>query len=142
LPAILGIDLAGVVKEVGEGVTRLSPGDEVYGMAGGVGGNQGSLAQYAAVDERLLAIKPSNISMREAAALPLIFIRGCTLVGVSLTNLDNEDAIQLMLPFDEVPPGALDAAVDGVKDRFGSAAVTRAVLLGRDPGLSVPLLPD
>ncbi|CAN7766277.1 quinone oxidoreductase [Ensifer sp. Root142] len=74
LPAILGIDLAGVVKEVGEGVTRLSPGDEVYGMAGGVGGNQGSLAQYAAVDERLLAIKPSNISMREAAALPLIFI--------------------------------------------------------------------
>lgn len=75
-------------------------------------------------------------------ALPMIFERGCTLVGVSLTNLDNEDAIQLMLPFDEVAPGALDAAVDGVRDRFGSAAVTRAVLLGRDPGFSVPLLPD
>jgi NADPH:quinone reductase-like Zn-dependent oxidoreductase len=74
LPAILGMDLAGIVKEVGEGVTTFSPGDEVYGTTGGVGGNQGSLAEYAAVDERLLAAKPSNLSMREAAALPLIFI--------------------------------------------------------------------
>ncbi|NLS08189.1 zinc-dependent alcohol dehydrogenase family protein [Rhizobium sp. P32RR-XVIII] len=73
-PAILGIDLAGVVAEVGEGVTRFSPGDEVYGMTGGVGGNQGSLAEYASVDERLLAVKPSNLTMRDAAALPLIFI--------------------------------------------------------------------
>jgi DNA polymerase-4 len=77
-----------------------------------------------------------------SAVLPTILDRGCTLVGVSLTNLDDEDAVQLMLPFDEVTPGALDAAVDGVRDRFGSLAVTRAVLLGRDPGLSVPLLPD
>jgi DNA polymerase-4 len=61
---------------------------------------------------------------------------------VSLANVDDEDAVQPMLPFDEVDPGALDAAVDGVRDRFGTAAVTRAVLLGRDPGLSVPLLPD
>ncbi|MGH0359535.1 zinc-dependent alcohol dehydrogenase family protein [Sinorhizobium meliloti] len=74
LPAVLGLDLAGIVEGVGEGVTRVSPGDEVYGMTGRVGGHQGSLAQYAAVDERLLAIKPSNLSMREAAALPLIFI--------------------------------------------------------------------
>jgi DNA polymerase-4 len=76
------------------------------------------------------------------AALPMLLDRGCTLVGVSLANLDDEDAMQLMLPFDDVAPGALDAAVDGVRDRFGSLAVTRAVLLGRDPGLSVPLLPD
>jgi DNA polymerase-4 len=75
-------------------------------------------------------------------ALPTLLDRGCTLVGVSLANLDDEDAVQLMLPFDDVAPGALDAAVDGVRDRFGSLAVTRAVLLGRDPGLSVPLLPD
>jgi DNA polymerase-4 len=75
-------------------------------------------------------------------ALPMLLDRGCTLVGVSLANLDDEDAIQLMLPFDDVAPGALDAAVDGVRDRFGSQAVTRAVLLGRSPGLSVPLLPD
>ncbi len=74
LPAILGIDMAGVVIAVGEGVNNFKPGDDVYGMTGGVGGLQGSLAQYAAVDADLLAIKPNNISMREAAALPLGFI--------------------------------------------------------------------
>jgi NADPH:quinone reductase-like Zn-dependent oxidoreductase len=74
LPAILGIDLAGVVEAVGSGVTTFRVGDEVYGMTGGVGGLQGSLAEYAAVNEDLLALKPANLSMREAAALPLIFI--------------------------------------------------------------------
>jgi NADPH:quinone reductase-like Zn-dependent oxidoreductase len=74
LPAILGIDLAGAVEAVGEGVTAFRPGDEVYGMTGGVGGLQGSLAEYAAVDADLLAPKPANLAMREAAALPLIFI--------------------------------------------------------------------
>ena len=74
LPAILGLDLAGVVTAVGSGVTRLRPGDEVYGMAGGVGGHQGTLADYAAVDADLLAIKPAHFSMREAAAVPLVFI--------------------------------------------------------------------
>jgi NADPH:quinone reductase len=74
LPAILGLDLAGVVEEVGDGVTRFRLGDEVYGMTGGVGGLQGSLAQFAAVDADLLAPKPTNVSMRAAAALPLIFI--------------------------------------------------------------------
>ena len=63
LPAILGIDLAGA-----------GPGDEVFGMTGGVGGLQGSLAQYAAVDANLLALKPANLSMREASVLPLVFI--------------------------------------------------------------------
>jgi NADPH2:quinone reductase len=74
LPAILGIDLAGIVEAIGDGVSGFRVGDEVYGMTGGVGGIQGSLAQYAAVDARLLAVKPGNLSMREAAALPLIFI--------------------------------------------------------------------
>jgi NADPH2:quinone reductase len=74
LPLVLGIDMAGVVEAVGEGVSRFKAGDEVYGMTGGVGGLQGSLAQYAAVDAELLALKPSNLSMREAAALPLAFI--------------------------------------------------------------------
>jgi NADPH2:quinone reductase len=73
LPAILGLDLAGVVEAVGPGVTAFRPGDAVYGMTGGVGGLQGSLAEYAAVDADLLALKPANLSMREAAALPLIF---------------------------------------------------------------------
>ncbi|MBU6502360.1 MAG: zinc-dependent alcohol dehydrogenase family protein [Burkholderiales bacterium] len=74
LPGILGIDLAGVVETVGAGVHSFHPGDEVYGMTGGVGGVQGSLAEYAAVDASLLARKPSNFSMREAASLPLVFI--------------------------------------------------------------------
>ena len=71
LPAVLGLDMAGVVEEAGEGVTEFKRGDEVFGMTGGVGGLQGSLAELVAADSRLLAHKPSNLSMREAAALPL-----------------------------------------------------------------------
>jgi NADPH2:quinone reductase len=74
VPLVLGIDMAGVVDAVGPGVTAFKAGDEVYGMTGGVGGIQGSQAQYAAVDADLLALKPANLSMREAAALPLAFI--------------------------------------------------------------------
>ena len=74
LPAILGIDLAGVVDSLGPGVTTFRTGDEVYGMTGGVGGVQGSLAEYAAVDADLLALKPANFTMREAASMPLAFI--------------------------------------------------------------------
>jgi NADPH:quinone reductase len=74
LPAILGMDLAGVVEVVGMEVTKFNPGDEVYGLAGGIGGLQGTLAAFVAVDADLLAIKPVNLSMREAAALPLVFI--------------------------------------------------------------------
>jgi NADPH:quinone reductase-like Zn-dependent oxidoreductase len=74
LPAILGTDLAGVVEAVGEGVSDFAPGDEVYGLTGGVKGLPGSLAEYAAVDARLLAPKPRNLTMREAAAVPLVFL--------------------------------------------------------------------
>jgi NADPH2:quinone reductase len=73
LPAVLATDMAGVVEGVGSGVADFKIGDEVYGLTGGVGGVQGSLAQFAAVDADLLAHKPSNIDMRDAAALPLIF---------------------------------------------------------------------
>jgi NADPH:quinone reductase-like Zn-dependent oxidoreductase len=74
-PAILGIDLAGTVVELGPGTDgRFAIGDEVYGMTGGVGPNQGSLAEYAAVDADLLALKPARLSMVEAAALPLAVI--------------------------------------------------------------------
>src|SRR5215469_8737690 len=74
LPAVLGVDMAGIVEEVGPGVTAFRRGDEVYGMAGGVGGLQGTLAEFIAVDTDLLAHKPRNLSMREAAAPPLITI--------------------------------------------------------------------
>jgi NADPH2:quinone reductase len=74
VPLVLGLDLAGVVEATGPGVTAFRAGDEVYGMTGGVGGIPGTLAQYAVVDARLLARKPSNLTMRDAAALPLAFI--------------------------------------------------------------------
>ncbi len=74
LPAVLGMELAGIVEEIGAGVTRFQVGDAVYGMTGGVAGIQGSLAHYAAVDADLLARKPASLSMREAAALPLNII--------------------------------------------------------------------
>jgi DNA polymerase-4 len=77
-----------------------------------------------------------------ADAMPIIREQGLTCIGVAITNLDNDDAIQLVLPFDGHCDGALDAALDGVRERFGSSAVGRAVLVGRDQGLTVPLLPD
>lgn len=74
LPAILGSDLAGVVEEIGPGVIDFKPGDEVFGCAGGVKGQGGTLADLIVADARLLAPKPRNLSMREAAALPLVSI--------------------------------------------------------------------
>jgi NADPH:quinone reductase-like Zn-dependent oxidoreductase len=74
LPAILGIDLAGTIEDVAPDVHTFRVGDEVFGMTGGVGGLQGSLAEFAAVDARLLAIKPASLDMRTAAALPLAFV--------------------------------------------------------------------
>jgi NADPH:quinone reductase len=74
LPAILHGDVAGIVCEVGEGVTEFKPGDEVYGCAGGFKGTGGALAQYMLADARLLAPKPKNLSMEEAAAIPLVTI--------------------------------------------------------------------
>jgi len=77
-----------------------------------------------------------------ATAMPLIERQGITLLGIALSNLEDADAVQLALPFERGRAIALDAALDDVRTRFGSDAITRAVLLGRDPGLTVPLLPD
>lgn len=74
LPAILGMDLAGTVIAVGADVKAFRVGDDVYGMAGGIGGVPGSLAEFGVFDANLLALKPEHFTMREAAALPLIFI--------------------------------------------------------------------
>lgn len=74
LPALLGMDFAGTVDAVGEGVTGFAPGDEVYGCAGGLADLQGALAQYMLADAKLIAHKPKSLSMREAAALPLVGI--------------------------------------------------------------------
>ncbi len=76
------------------------------------------------------------------SAMPLVEQAGLTLVGVSIANLDGADVVQLELPFAARDPGRLDGALDAIRDRYGSASITRAVLLGRDPGLTVPMLPD
>jgi len=85
LPAVLGMDFAGTVEAVGEGVTEFVVGDEVYGCAGGLADLQGTLADYILADAKLVAYKPKNLSMREAAALPLVAItayEGLTRAGV------------------------------------------------------------
>jgi DNA polymerase-4 len=77
-----------------------------------------------------------------AAAMPTIRERGLTLLGLSLGNLQDDRAIQLVLPFDIRRAMALDVVLDSVRERYGAEAITRAVLLGRDQGVSMPLLPD
>jgi DNA polymerase-4 len=77
-----------------------------------------------------------------AIATPMIERRGITLVGVAVSNLEDGGAFQLALAIDRHSSDALDAAIDEVRQRFGSSAVTRAVLLGRSQGLTMPLLPD
>jgi NADPH:quinone reductase len=74
LPAVLGMDFAGTIEAIGEGVSGFAPGDEVYGCAGGLADLQGTLAEYMLADTRLIAHKPKSLSMREAAALPLVGI--------------------------------------------------------------------
>ncbi|WP_312404294.1 zinc-dependent alcohol dehydrogenase family protein [Rhizobium sp.] len=74
LPAVLGCDFSGTIVEVGDNVSGYSIGDEVYGLAGGVKGHGGTLAELIAADARLIARKPRSLSMRQAAALPLVSI--------------------------------------------------------------------
>lgn len=73
--------------------------------------------------------------------MPTIAHRGLTLLGVAVGNLE-DGGLQLALPYERVGADAVDAAVDGIRDRFGASALTRAALLGREHGISVPLLPD
>ncbi|MBP2354276.1 DNA polymerase-4 [Kribbella aluminosa] len=75
-------------------------------------------------------------------AQPLIAAQGLTMIGVSVGNLENDAALQLALPFDKAANNELDSALDQVKDKFGTAAITRGILLGRSPGLEMPMLPD
>ena len=97
-----------------------------------------TLPQATAQTEAVLAVARGLL----AAAQPVIEQRGLTLVGVAVANLADDSAVQLELPFDCGTADALDAALDDVRARFGSTAITRAVLLGRDQGFTMPLLPD
>lgn len=85
-PAILGMDFAGTVEQVGDGVSGFTAGDEVYGCAGGLADLPGTLAEYIVADADLVARKPKNLSMKESAALPLVAItayEGLTRANVS-----------------------------------------------------------
>jgi DNA polymerase IV len=97
-----------------------------------------TFAEATGGTETLLAVARGLLE----AAMPTIRARGCTLVGVTFTNLTDDRAIQLALPFEHDRSQAVDHALDAVRERFGSRSIGRAVLLGRDAGVSVPLLPD
>jgi len=98
-----------------------------------------TMPRATASTEPILAAARSLV----AAAAPLIAEKGLTLLGFAVSNIDRDGAQQLELPFDDRgDPTAVDAAVDRVRQRYGNAAVTRGVLVGRDPGLEVPHLPD
>jgi DNA polymerase-4 len=97
-----------------------------------------SLTMATAQTDRILETVRALVAM----AMPTIEHQGLTLIGVAVGNLEDAAAVQLTLPFDHRSRDALDEALDQVRNRFGSTALKRAVLLGRDPGLSVPLLPD
>jgi DNA polymerase IV len=97
-----------------------------------------TLPLATAQTEPILAAARSLLSKER----PMIERQGLTLVGVTLTNLEGGYAIQLSLPFGHRHAAALDFAVDEVRERFGSAAITRAALVGREQDFTVPLLPD
>jgi DNA polymerase-4 len=86
--------------------------------------------------ETILALATGLLTV----SMPIIGRRGLTLIGVALTNLSDRGGVQLRLPFDRGPE--LDETIDRIRDRFGSSAITRGALVGRDPGPWVPLLPD
>ena len=75
-------------------------------------------------------------------ARPMISARGITLVGIAVANLDDDDAVQLALPFDQLQGATVDAVIDDVRARFGTESMKRAVLVGHRMGMEVPMLPD
>jgi DNA polymerase IV len=97
-----------------------------------------TIAEASANTEAILATARELL----AIAVPMIERRGITLVGIAVSNLEDGRAVQLALPLDGAGTDALDAALDEVRRRFGATAITRAVLLGRPQGVTVPLLPD
>jgi DNA polymerase-4 len=97
-----------------------------------------TLSEATAETQAILAVARGLLT----TAMPAIRRQGITLIGLTLSNLGDDGAIQLALPFDRRLAHAIDTTLDQVRHRFGSAAITRAVLLGRDPGPTVPLLPD
>jgi len=133
---VLGVDMAGVVEQVGAGVSAFSRGDEVYGMVGGVGGLQGTLAEFIGVDATLLAHKPKNLSMRQAAALPLVAITawealvdrahltaGETVLIHAGAGGVGHVAIQLACAYDAKVFATVSPAKKGIAESFGALSI-------------------
>jgi len=97
LPAVLGMDFAGTITAVGENVSQFKVGDEVYGCAGGLADLQGSLAEYMLADADLVALKPKTLSMREAAALPLVGITAYEGLSRAGVNKDSGKAQKVLV---------------------------------------------
>jgi DNA polymerase-4 len=95
-----------------------------------------TMLEATAQTDTILALATALLSL----SMPTISSRGLTLIGVALTNLSDQGGVQLPLPFERVRE--LDETLDLIRDRFGSGAITRGTLVGRDPGPWVPLLPD
>jgi DNA polymerase-4 len=77
-----------------------------------------------------------------AGAQPLIEGRGITLLGITVSNLDDDAEVQLQLPFDKQSTNVLDTTIDAIKEKFGKEALGRTTLVGRRPDLEMPMLPD
>jgi DNA polymerase-4 len=97
-----------------------------------------TIAEATAETDAILAVARALL----VSAAPEIEQRGLTLVGVAVSNLEDAGAVQMTLPFGREREQALDRALDDIRGRYGSASITRAVLLGREQRPSTPLLPD
>lgn len=91
-PAILHCDAAGTVDAVGDDVTEFEPGDEVYGMPGGVTGHPGALAEYMTADADTIAPTPESLSLSEAATLPVVTLTAWEML-IDNVDIDAEDTV-------------------------------------------------
>jgi DNA polymerase-4 len=98
----------------------------------------GTLQRATAETQTILDMSRGLLS----TAMPMIERRGITLIGIAVGNLENDLPRQLTFPFACSRGAALDAALDEIRDRYGVTAMSRAVLLGRNAGLTMPMLPD
>ncbi len=141
LPAVVGLDMAGTVEEVGSGVRDFRLGDEVFGMVGGVGGIPGTLAELVSVPAALLAMKPTSLSMREAAALPLVTITaweglvdranvrtGHTVLVHGGAGGVGHIAIQIAKAHGATVYATVSASKSGVVERFGAVPINYSKL--------------
>jgi NADPH:quinone reductase len=143
LPAILGLDMAGIIESKGSDVTAFQIGEEVFGMVGGVGGLQGTLAEFVAADVALLAHKPTTLTMREAAALPLATITaweglvdrasvhaGQTVLVHAGTGGVGYAAVQIALARGAMVFATVSADKRSILDELGAVAIDRNVPVG------------